>query len=237
MGYYTVAVAAALLAIGGATAASAATIVQTDDEVMLRGFDGFDTSLGRLDKVTLGIRVTKSRMWRVQTATPMTAPIEWTANGQWKLSSFNPAFGTALMPITGSGTTMLTTQQIFFGMSVGYMDVKLSGTTSLDLDKTQFIGRRNFFTGFDLGYFGSAPADTTFKGMSGASFMQVPGGCSVIWNPGAEDLCGFVNFALTYDYTPSVPEPATWAMMLVGFTTVGAALRRQRRQIGASARG
>lgn len=33
---------------------------------------------------------------------------------------------------------------------------------------------------------------------------------------------------LTYDYTPgAVPEPASWAMMLVGFAISGAGLRRQ----------
>ena len=31
---------------------------------------------------------------------------------------------------------------------------------------------------------------------------------------------------------PAVPEPATWAMMLVGFGGMGVALRRRRRQTG-----
>ncbi|RIK47675.1 MAG: hypothetical protein DCC57_14050, partial [Chloroflexi bacterium] len=29
---------------------------------------------------------------------------------------------------------------------------------------------------------------------------------------------------------PTVPEPATWAMMILGFGVIGAAIRRQRRQ-------
>lgn len=35
--------------------------------------------------------------------------------------------------------------------------------------------------------------------------------------------------------TPSVPEPATWAMMLIGFGAVGGALRYRRRDAGALA--
>lgn len=34
---------------------------------------------------------------------------------------------------------------------------------------------------------------------------------------------------LTFDSTPAVPEPATWAMMLMGFAGIGASMRRRRR--------
>jgi hypothetical protein len=37
---------------------------------------------------------------------------------------------------------------------------------------------------------------------------------------------GFSNAAL-YTTTPAVPEPATWAMMLLGFVGIGAAMRRR----------
>jgi hypothetical protein len=45
---------------------------------------------------------------------------------------------------------------------------------------------------------------------------------------------GWSNAALytTGTGTPGVPEPATWAMMLVGFGAAGAALRRGRRKTG-----
>jgi hypothetical protein len=32
-----------------------------------------------------------------------------------------------------------------------------------------------------------------------------------------------------------LPEPATWAMMLLGFGAIGASLRRRRRRIAAAA--
>ena len=221
----------AALAACGTGAASAATIVQNDNEVILRGFDGFDTRLGQLDTVTLDISVTKYRMWGVQTATAMTAPITWSATGQWQLSSYNPAIASVLVPISGSGTTTVTTQPLGGPLYTGFMDVQLSGTASLTFDTALFVGKRNTFTGFDLGYFYSTPGDTVFTGMADATYRQVPGGCSVLWNAGAEDLCGWLNFKLTYDYTPPVPEPATWAMMLSGFSLTGAALRRRRRQV------
>lgn len=227
MNRFAVSIAAASLAVAGTGAASAATVVQTDDEVILRGFDGFDTRLGRLDKVTLDISVTKFRMWGVQTETAMTAPITWSATGQWELSSYNPAIASVLVPISGSGTTTVTTQPLGGPLHTGYMDVQLSGSASLTFDTALFVGQRNTFTGFDLGYFNSAPGDTTFTGMADATYRQVPGGCSVLWNAGAEDLCGWLSFKLTYDYTPPVPEPATWAMMMLGFGAIGYAMRRR----------
>jgi hypothetical protein len=38
--------------------------------------------------------------------------------------------------------------------------------------------------------------------------------------------------SITIDFTPAVPEPATWALMLAGFGMVGYAMRRCRPQIG-----
>jgi hypothetical protein len=42
---------------------------------------------------------------------------------------------------------------------------------------------------------------------------------------------GFSNAAL-YNNTPAVPEPATWAMMLLGFGGIGMAMRRNRQRSG-----
>lgn len=41
------------------------------------------------------------------------------------------------------------------------------------------------------------------------------------------EMCSSAFQTLTYNYTP-VPEPATWAMMLDGFGTLGAAKRRKQ---------
>lgn len=87
---------------------------------------------------------------------------------------------------------------------------------------------------------------TTLFGITiiGAHFGNVAGpagNVSVFWlfdfgTTGANfvtlaDTGGWSNAALyTTGTPPSVPEPATWAMMLLGFGAAGAAMRRSRRQ-------
>ena len=44
-----------------------------------------------------------------------------------------------------------------------------------------------------------------------------------------DDTMGFSNAALYTTGAPGVPEPATWAMMLLGFGAAGFAIRRRRR--------
>ena len=44
-----------------------------------------------------------------------------------------------------------------------------------------------------------------------------------------DDATGFSNAALYTTGAPGVPEPATWAMMLLGFGAAGFAIRRRRR--------
>lgn len=54
---------------------------------------------------------------------------------------------------------------------------------------------------------------------------------NILGTPGTQNgaLSGSVSFAST----PAVPEPGTWAMMLLGFGGIGFAMRRRRRQQGA----
>lgn len=54
-----------------------------------------------------------------------------------------------------------------------------------------------------------------------------------VWLVGADFVAtrndGFKLGAVTVNYSPAVPEPATWGMMILGFGMVGAAARRTRR--------
>ena len=104
---------------------------------------------------------------------------------------------------------------------------------------------------------------TTFS-VSPGKFGTINGGSSFVWqeNPSTFDYqtealpvtfrikgtsyAGDANFTLTgrtfsldsVDYNasgPAVPEPATWAMIILGMGAVGAAARRARRQSTATA--
>lgn len=46
--------------------------------------------------------------------------------------------------------------------------------------------------------------------------------------PGSHDVRG--RFTLLSDSTPAVPEPTTWAMMLIGFGFIGGAMRSAKRR-------
>lgn len=211
-------------------------MVQTDNEVIMSGFNPFDAKLGTLNKVTLDIAVSKSRVWRVgmPAIAPVDATIGYNTNGTWQLFQGAPALPFS-MALTGSGNTPLTLDQLSSGNAYGYLQVNVSGSASLDLDVTQFLQNKQFFNGFDLGY-NVGSGDTVFTVPAGTSFLQLQGACRVGFDgkpqsAGAEDLCGSANYKLTYDYTPAtaaVPEPRTWAMMLLGFAVAGAALRRRK---------
>jgi len=75
----------------------------------------------------------------------------------------------------------------------------------------------SFYNGTDLGIPGYAKA-------GGAMYQQGYG-----FHRG--EVAGF---SLSNSAAPAVPEPATWAMMLVGFGTVGFALRRRKARTAVS---
>lgn len=48
------------------------------------------------------------------------------------------------------------------------------------------------------------------------------------WDSNSSDNTQFVTAEVTSNVLPSVPEPATWALMITGFGLVGAAMRGRR---------
>lgn len=72
---------------------------------------------------------------------------------------------------------------------------------------------------------GSLPLVSRF-GFSRVGGVQDIRGVS-IWN---DDPTGFGLTAFRHDVASAVPEPGTWAMMLIGFGMVGASMRRLRRR-------
>lgn len=232
-----------LAVIGAAfmsSGASALTIVQTDSEARQAGFAAFDSAKGTLNSVTLGVDVSKSRVWQVSVPVAQrgtSATIGWNVDGTWELGSSVAAFDGLLVPIVGSGNDTIRFDRISGDgeRSFGYFDVAATGSRTFTLDRSKFTGGRVSFNGFDPGYYGNVgdtmlsnlPANASVSQLSRACFVSTSGNPAGIDN---EDACGGVRYTLTYDYTPAVPEPGTWALMLAGFATTGAALRRRRQQ-------
>ncbi|MBC2669147.1 PEPxxWA-CTERM sorting domain-containing protein [Novosphingobium piscinae] len=75
---------------------------------------------------------------------------------------------------------------------------------------------------------GALSFGTTYN--SGSLNLTSTNGLKIQWGPDAFNV-GIDNVAFTVQATQTngaVPEPSTWAMMLVGFGAVGAALRRRQ---------
>ena len=79
------------------------------------------------------------------------------------------------------------------------------------------------------GYFSSAAASLAHAASYTTQFtLAAPGEVSFfIYDDFTADNAGGVSLAID-QVTSAVPEPATWAMMILGFGLVGGALRRRR---------
>ena len=124
-------------------------------------------------------------------------------------------------------------------LGYGYFTTRLTGAATFSLNPADFLSSSPYngfvFDGVDLGFFDSVRADTTITVPGASRTVALPFICDATtpyYSPG-EDSCGFAGFKLTYDYTPTtalpaVPEPASWAMMLLGFAGIGCAIRRRK---------
>ncbi len=134
--------------------------------------------------------------------------------------------GTGLFNLSFGGTnepgTFIFTRTMSFGSTAG---AGWHGLTDLDLE----LGPGTYWVGFASGgdafaaqHYGSAP-----NPLGNESYYTPTGGYTDA--DGANLAWRVSSFAST------VPEPETWAMMILGFGLVGTALRRQRSADTASA--
>ena len=83
-------------------------------------------------------------------------------------------------------------------------------------------------------------SDLTIVDMSTAGFLTFAHTGSTLtmiiqasgagWQGGDDEAWGVDALKITYDGTPPVPEPASWALMIAGAAVVAAGIRAKRRQ-------
>jgi hypothetical protein len=215
--------------------AQAATIVQFSSNrapLFPGGFEGFNASLGVLDSVTLDITSSENRLAGIfggPLGVTEDTPVSWEIVGfsQFDFIVDNAVLGEAFVPISGSGSSIVTPENRLFNLTT-------FGTETFDIDP-EFIPADNMF-GPDLRIRFIGPgfydySDTIF------SVPQAIGVQGCFGRFGTEEECTVSDYRLTYEYTPApsqppgaVPEPATWAMMLLGFAAIGGAMRSAKRK-------
>ena len=167
--------------------------------------------------------------------------------------------GLGLTQLTTSGATLtldeasLLTFELL-GSESGYNDSFTAGTVSV----TEFTGLLDLFAsplllGSDTFGAGSLAGLLNFSSSQGVNATVGDDGFGIFL--GANDYSGLLTnvFYIGYDdqitgqddnhddlilrvtVSPAIPEPATWAMMLLGFGAVGVAMRRRRAPVLAQA--
>jgi hypothetical protein len=206
--------------LGGASAASAGTIVLTfeglaDNEPIgsyyAGGFGGDGSGPGPNYGITFG--------------SDSLALIESSAGGTGNFT--NPPSGvTVAYFLTGPGDVMDVPAGFTTGFSFFYAD------------QVGFTGSVSVFSGLDGT--GTELASLSLPSTPDPYNVWVPIGVSFAGTAESAIFSGSANF-IAFDNitlgsaTPTIPEPGVWAMMLVGVAGIGASLRSSRKTIGARA--
>lgn len=214
----------------------AATVVQSSsNQVPISDpgtFEGFDTSLGRLDAVSLAISGTEARLFGASYPEGATDPItiDWTVDGfaNFELRSrVTGDFEQFAVPISGTGQVIVTEGWSWEMHPTG------SGVFSID---PAFIPNDGDAVGPEMrvGFLGPGFYDWSDTDFVTSAPIQINLGTGGNCSSGfGQERCNLFSFSLTYTYTPTaelnaVPEPSTWAMMLLGFGAIGGAMRRRK---------
>lgn len=96
--------------------------------------------------------------------------------------------------------------------SVGVIGVKVTGLAGLNLDSVTFNGQQMFDSNPDVNIFEFTLTDIPV--LAGTQVVELIGS-------------GRGSYGGSVSYT-ALPEPATWAMMLLGFGFIGVSMRRRR---------
>ena len=164
--------------------------------------------------------------------------------------------GLGLDSITTSGAVLnLSADAVLFfellGSESGYSDTFTAGGVTFT-ENSAFTPWGAIPLGFQSFGAGSLAGDLLFSSTGGVNATVGDDGFGIFWGPNTN--FGSTNtFYIGYDdqitgqddnhddlvlrvtVLPAVPEPATWAMMLLGFGAVGFAMRRRRAPVLAQA--
>jgi len=166
------------------------------------------------------------------------AKITYTVTGNFTGQLNGQTFRSAAATFTGIGDTANV------GSFLGNLYIPLSSLTAQSGGQSYDFGNAfNFYSngligGFAtgqkslftlIGVFGDAATGTTASTPAAFLFGTVNG--AVQSGPGALKLTGADHLAFTsmLSGVAAVPEPASWAMMMLGFGAIGAAARRRPR--------
>lgn len=209
----------AAVAAMGAAPAAAATFVQTVhvDNVFAGQIAAFDQALGTLERVTVSAVVRDTRgasIWSVDPA----------YSGDFRLA-VSGAAGSSLTGLIGyagdSGAVALSNLS---------PDIAVTGTGSWS----------GSYAGAELARFLSAPITVAIDQASAPAItLAAPEDFSGIISDGYCYGCIAIDHVVTYEYAETaslrslaapnvVPEPGSWALMIVGFGLVGTMIRRVR---------
>jgi PEP-CTERM motif len=213
-----VSASALLLSSFGGTAASAGTVLTFPTTACTPGpcgnFSYFSQSYG--DQAGLNIS------YRSLVGAGNSAVLDGTGIRYW-----NSAYGD-LSDVAWGGTSD--------GFGVPEITFLLTAPGSITLEGLDFAGypfanRLTDFRIYDLNYnslFSSGPLTTPGGGHSAITFNTTStSGLILQWGPNGYNV-GIDNLAFRLGAPGAVPEPATWAMMLLGFGLVGGAMRRRK---------
>ncbi|WP_240047704.1 PEPxxWA-CTERM sorting domain-containing protein [Sphingomonas panacisoli] len=143
---------------------------------------------------------------------------------------------TTNQPLIGgiqTGSATITTSDALTMSSqnrLGYVITGISGMLNMSAitGLSGFQGSDNYFYTTDSFVDGSGLGFTTAGGTSASLYFA-----SAAQKYQLTSVSPFTTGYVAATATPAVPEPATWAMMLIGFGAVGGALRRRKAQVAA----